>query len=96
MAVRRAMADIVRSLEDLQPEAVVLNAQVARDPTARERLMARIVTLGQSVNAVRDRFDQVVSTLPARQQKESRVDDLRRTLDALMNSVPRLSSGNTP
>ena len=92
VAVRRAVAELVRSIEALQTETVFLRALVARHPAAQEDLVPRIVTLGQGVKAACTRFDAVVATLSERQQGHSRVEDIRRTLEALKDSVPRLSN----
>jgi hypothetical protein len=90
VAVRGAMAELVRGIEKLQHETVFLKAQVARHPAAQGEFMPRIVTLGQSVNTACANFETVVATLSERQQAHSRVEDIRRTLSALRARVPRL------
>jgi hypothetical protein len=91
VAVRRAMAEFVRDIETLQYETVFLKALVARQPAAHEENIPRIVTLGQRVNAASGNFEAVVATLSERQRGHGRVADIRRTLEALKASVPRLS-----
>lgn len=91
VAVRRATAELVRGIEYLQYETVFLKALVARQSAVSDELMGRIVTLGQGVKAACARFDTVVAMLSEAQQGHGRIQDIRRTLDALKASVARLS-----
>lgn len=54
--------------------------------------MPRIITLGQNVRETSLKLERVVATLPERQREHGRVLDLRRTLQMLEASIPRLAS----
>lgn len=91
VAVRRALTEIVESIEALQREAVLLRALLARPGIAPQSLMPRVVTLGQGVRETALKFEGVVANLSERQRDHSRVVDVRRTLQVLASSVPRLA-----
>ncbi len=90
VAVRRALAEVVDEIQALQHEAVLLRTLTARSPSPQAHL-PRVVTLGQNLRGVSEKFDEVVRTLEERQREHSVVRDLRRTLEILTGSVPRLS-----
>lgn len=73
VTVRRALAALVASIADLQREAVFLRAHFARQPDARKQLEPSIVTLGQGINAARDKLNDAIAPLSERQRAHSRV-----------------------
>lgn len=89
VAVRRALTDLVGSIESLQREAVFLKALIAR-PAGRYELLPRIVSLGQNVRKTSLRLETVVAALSDAQREHSRVMDVRRALKTLEAFVPRL------
>lgn len=88
IAVRRAISELVRSIGTLQADAALLRT-LANTSHCPEDLFARTVSVGQSISAARAQLDEIVATLPPRQRRHGRIEDLERALVALSNSLPR-------
>lgn len=91
VAVRSAIAAVVGRFQSLQREVAFLNAALAR-PASSDELLPRVVALGRNVEDMFDCLDDVVATLAPEQRDHGRIRDLRRALEHLQLSVPRVRS----
>jgi hypothetical protein len=85
LAVRRAIAEVVQVIPDLQSKAVLLHARLKRTPVLSDQT-ARIVDLMDAVRATSQRFADIVRSLPEGQRHHSRVIDVHRALESLASS----------
>jgi hypothetical protein len=94
--VRRALAGVVVGIEDLQREAVFLQALVTRVSVA-DTCRERTADLMQSVRRTIARFEDAVRALDPRRRDHSVVRDLSRTLSNLAQVASRLATaGGVP
>jgi hypothetical protein len=90
--VLKAIAGIGDHLAELQREAAFLKAAIERG-RGQADLEPQIVTLGTKIAVERQKLERAVAFLPERLRGHGRITDLRRAMEALEASAPRLSAG---